>query len=174
MSKHLSPQYILSRIEYIPETGQFRYKAKKVLTQQDKNWNRRYAGKATAVANNQKNYLNVSIDDRKYRAHRIAFLAMTGSLPHDQVDHINGKITDNRWCNLRLATNSQNQMNKGASKLSTTGIKGLRQKQASWFVDISSNGTRYRKCFRHFCDALKHYNEMAPKLQGEFMRLPQL
>jgi hypothetical protein len=41
------------------------------------------------------------------------------------VDHINGKSWDCRKSNLRAATNSQNQANRGVSIRSTTGIKGV-------------------------------------------------
>lgn len=52
-------------------------------------------------------------------AHRVAYKLMTGKDAGNQVvDHINNDRTDNRWCNLRLATRSQNRMN---SKRKTKG-----------------------------------------------------
>lgn len=44
--------------------------------------------------------------------------------PGQQVDHINQDIKDNRKANLRIVTNSQNQMNKqGYNKLSLKGVE---------------------------------------------------
>ncbi len=55
----------------------------------------------------------------KQLAHRLAYKLMTGEDPGNQVvDHINCDRADNRWCNLRLATRSQNRMN---SKRKTKG-----------------------------------------------------
>jgi hypothetical protein len=52
-------------------------------------------------------------------AHRVAYRLMTGKDAGNQVvDHINCDRSDNRWCNLRLATRSQNRMN---SKRKTKG-----------------------------------------------------
>ena len=46
----------------------------------------------------------------------------------NDIDHIHGKETrnDNRKCNLRIATRSQNNMNKGNAN-SNTGIIGIRK-----------------------------------------------
>lgn len=47
-----------------------------------------------------------------YYASRLAFLYMTGEWPEDQVDHINRIKDDDRWENLRPATQSQNSYNR--------------------------------------------------------------
>ena len=65
------------------------------------------------------------IDYRKYLAHRLAYLYMTGTeVPEGyEIDNINRDRSSNEWSNLRLATSSQNKLNRRAS--SNTGIKGV-------------------------------------------------
>ena len=55
------------------------------------------------------------------------FLWVTGELPSLQVDHINRVRADNRWANLRLVTNFENQQNRPrkASGL-PTGVRRLK------------------------------------------------
>lgn len=50
----------------------------------------------------------VRINGALYQAHRIIWFLETGTWPPHEIDHINGICHDNRWCNLRLATPSEN------------------------------------------------------------------
>lgn len=56
-------------------------------------------------------YIAIGLDGTSYKAHRLAFVWMTGRWPTDQIDHRNGDRTDNRWGNLREATQAQNAAN---------------------------------------------------------------
>lgn len=70
-------------------------------------------------------YLGICVGSKRWQAHRIAWALHNGQWPKDQIDHINGIKTDNRICNLREATNSQNGKNLGLSKVNKSGIKGV-------------------------------------------------
>lgn len=65
------------------------------------------------------------------------------------VDHINGIITDNRPCNLRESTKSQNGSNRRTSKNNKTGLKGIRiyhyRKRTVVVAAVDCGGIRYRK-----------------------------
>jgi hypothetical protein len=57
-------------------------------------------------------YIQIRISGKNYQAHRLAWMIVYGEDPKNLlIDHINGNKTDNRICNLRLATNQQNQRN---------------------------------------------------------------
>lgn len=74
-------------------------------------------------------YVVIKLDYKDYRAHRLAFLYMTGEVPPNDVDHENLVRSDNRWDNLRPATHSQNQWNKGPQCNNKTGVVGV-----SWYA----------------------------------------
>ena len=58
----------------------------------------------------------ITLDRVTYHASRLAVLWVTGRLPSKNVDHINGNCGDNRWINLREATQSQNLGNSRATR----------------------------------------------------------
>ncbi|MGP9791186.1 HNH endonuclease [Roseinatronobacter sp. NSM] len=118
-------------------------------------------------------YIKISVLGKRYCAHRLAFLWMTGQEPQDQVDHINGIRSDNRWENLRPATASQNQRNRGIQRNNTSGYPGVTYDKArkQYAAQIKTGG-RLRKIGR-FSTARKAHEareSLAKVLYGEFYR----
>lgn len=74
---------------------------------------------------NKTGYILIYIDGKQYYAHRLVFLYLKGSVPKDQVDHINGIYSDNRYENLRPATNQENGMNRKIGSNNKNGILGV-------------------------------------------------
>ncbi len=87
-------------------------------------------------------YLEVNIDHANFGAHRVIWLMMTGKWPNDQIDHINGDRSDNRWENLRDVTCFENHQNQRISKNNKTGITGVSflQSKKTWHATIYVNG----------------------------------
>jgi hypothetical protein len=65
---------------------------------------------------NSNGHLQISVDGRRYMGHPLAYLYMNGAWPKNLIDHINMDMADNRWCNLRDATHSQNLCNARRSR----------------------------------------------------------
>lgn len=70
-------------------------------------------------------YVRIQIDGKRYLAHRLAWLHVTGAWPRAHIDHINCDPSDNRFSNLREATDAENGRNRGYNINNTSGFKGV-------------------------------------------------
>lgn len=90
------------------------------------------------------------------------------------VDHINRDRLDNRKCNLRVCTRTENNRNVGKKSTSAGRFKGVfwNKKAKIWYVRIGVNGkSKYIGCFKDDIEAARAYNEAAIKYHGEFANL---
>ncbi len=88
----------------------------------------------------------IDVCGQRHRVHRLAWLYMTGAWPNGPVDHINGDEGDNRWRNLRLATDAQNSQNCRVRRHSRTGLKGVVPygNSGRYIVQLRVNGKQVR------------------------------
>lgn len=111
-------------------------------------------------------YVHTTIKQKHVRLHKL--LLDSGKFV---IDHINGNRSDNRKCNLRLASPCQNACNQKISKKNKTGYKGVswNHKRGKYESNIGYQGKSY---FLGYYDspieAAKSYDKAAFKFFGEF------
>lgn len=90
------------------------------------------------------------------------------------IDHINGNGLDNRKCNLRICTNTQNQYNASIRKDNTSGFRGVCWNRGSnkWQAYMRVNGKQTSLgLFTCLIKAAKTYDEAAKKYHKDFANL---
>lgn len=136
-------------LEYCPDTGMF-------------HWRR--TGKLAGNTSGDAGYRRIGIKGRIYLAHRLALLYVSGELP-DEVDHINGNRLDNRLCNLRAATRSENASNVGLSRANRSGHRGVSwsARKRKWLVQVGARG----RVVTRYADDLEVAAQIAQSLRAE-------
>jgi hypothetical protein len=131
----ITQNYLKSILDYNPETGIFVWKVK---------FSKKINIGDVAGTKDSKGYIAIKVNKKTYASHRIAWLYIYGYIPEKQIDHINGNRVDNRICNLREATNQENQFNRQIQKNNTSGVKGVcwSNQQNKWVARIRANGKR--------------------------------
>lgn len=119
-------------LHYDLETGNFRWKQSRG----------RAASNSAAGTISGSGYIHIRLEGKIYQAHRLAWLYVYGEFPSKYIDHANRIKTDNRICNLREVTKSQNAQNTLVSKANTSGIKGVNwcKRDKKWRASIKLNG----------------------------------
>lgn len=127
---------IRSLLDYDQLSGAFRWRV---------NVGNVKAGSVTG-SKTKKGYLLIRADKKAHLAHRLAWFWMTGQWPAHQIDHRNLKKDDNRWKNLRQATNADNHLNRGKNRNNTSGYKGVSfdKKTGRYAAYLNSKGKKHR------------------------------
>lgn len=100
----------------------------------------RNKGKPAGCLNPKDGYVQIQIAGVSYKAHRLAWLYVTGEMP-EFVDHLNCVRSDNRFANLRMASakiNSQNR--RTASVGASSGRLGVTNRSGKWQARITIDG----------------------------------
>lgn len=152
-------------LAYDPQTGVLTWRVARSGTAQ--------AGAVAGSLNKGSGYICVYIDNIGYKAHRLIWALVTGEQPAGEIDHRNLCRSDNRWANLRDATEQQQRGNRRAYSNNTSGIKGVHWCKASqkWIASVGDNGRR--KTLGRFDTkeaAAAAYAGAALRIWGEFAR----
>jgi hypothetical protein len=106
-----------------------------------------------------------------YKKTHVIWLWVKGYWPDFEIDHRNRNATDNRWVNLRRATVSQNNANKGLQKNNKSGFKGVYKESDSgkWRAVLKFNKTTiHLGRFEVAEEAARAYDKAAKEHHGEF------
>ena len=103
----------------------------------------------------------------KIYMHRIILNPPTGLM----VDHVNKNGLDNRRCNIRICTRSQNGINRESKHGSLSKFKGVtwNYRDGLWYATIKKNQVTHRLgAFKNEIDAAIAYDIAALELYGDF------
>lgn len=149
-------------VKYDPETGVFTW-VKSPSANSPKG--------SIAGSTDTAGYRRISLLGKQVSAHRLAVLWMTGSMPEDEVDHINGIRSDNRWANLRVCDQSQNRQNVNIRSDNKVGVKGVRiTKNGRFEAQVIANKTRKSATFMTLSEAAEWVRSTRIAMHGEFAK----
>ena len=113
-------------------------------------------------------YRCVKVANKDIKEHRFIFAFVEGKWPFEDVDHINGNKSDNRWSNLRAVSTSVNMQNQTrAHKCNASGLLGVTKSSYSskWRARIRINKKEiYLGLFDDEHEAHKVYLEAKKRL----------
>jgi hypothetical protein len=164
----LSPDYLRSILDYDRETGVFTWKVRRRCQ-----GGRTVIGAQAGFVRGCDGYVFIGIDGTAYPAQKLAWLHVTGEWPIAIVDHKSRDRADNRFDNLRLATQTENNQNKSIRSDNASGVTGVSFDDARgrWAARLKTGG-KYLHLgrFATIDDAVaarraaerKHFGEFAP------------
>lgn len=143
---------LLERFSYDPQTGDLVFNKHPYKSYEGKSCGYRHAS----------GYIVVNYKGKKYRAHRIIWMMMTGEDPRElTIDHIDQDKSNNSWRNLRLATHTEQQHN--VSHL------GYRKTPWGFSVRIMVEGERVTLgTFKTENEAQSAYTAKCKEIRGSF------
>ena len=128
----LTQEVLKQHLDYDPDTGVFIRKTG-------------YLAGTVAGYIGKNGYRYISVRNKDYLAHRLAWLYMHGAWPQNDIDHKNRVRLDNRIENLRDVTKSVNLLNQGLHTDNTSGVRNVywHKQNKKWVVNRNQNNKRY-------------------------------
>lgn len=156
-------EYLHEALHYSPSDGLLTWKERPLTHFKFKRdylgWNKRFAGTPAFKRVHKDGYLQGCINNRRYKAHRLAWFYVYGVWPTNEIDHKDTIKTHNWIENLRDVTHSGNQQNKiKALKNSKTGFLGVcfNKENGKYKAQISVSGKK--KYIGYFDSAEEAHN----------------
>lgn len=134
----LTAKLVRELLHYDVLTGVFRWKVDRMCGR----YHKQFAARAGDIAGNvcKDGRVQIGILDRRFRAHRVAWLYVYGEwVP--EIDHIDGNNSNNAILNLRIADRFMNMQNlHKAKKQNACGFLGVRKHHLKFVAQISVRG----------------------------------
>lgn len=126
----LTQERVKQVLAYDPLSGIFRWLICEVV-------NQIHPGDV-AGCRSDKGYWHIRVDGELHYRSRLAWFYMTGEWPTKFVDHRDRERQNDRWKNLRLATNQDNIRNSKLRIDNSSGVKGVywMKRHRSWQASI--------------------------------------
>lgn len=143
MAQKLTVERLWAVLDYCPATGIFTWKHRPETHRGAAIFNSRYSGKKAGCPDVH-GYIQIMVDGRNYKAHRLAWLWVHGEWPPADmdVDHRDRNPANNAISNLRLATPQQNVCNTGARKAGHVKGTYWSPRDKKWSAWIYVNGRK--------------------------------
>jgi hypothetical protein len=155
----ITPERLREWLNYDPKTGIFTWRIRKSYRIQ--------VGQAAGhIA--EDGYVTIRVNGRSLKAHRIAWLFVTGEWPREEVGHKNWVLSDNRFENLEPRTRAEvMQSQRSAHKENATELLGVSQFGKGFRSQIKVDGnTIYLGYFRTAEEAHSAYINAKRKLHA--------
>lgn len=156
--------------DYDPDTGVLTHRPRSVgwfsADRFASAWNARFAGKVAGSVGG-KGYCQVNVQGRVMQAHRVAWVIMTGEVP-DEIDHINGDKSDNRFANLRAVSHQENGRNLKRARNNSSGVTGVgwNKRFGKWQARIKVAGRSKSLGYFDSLTRAKEARRIAEKVHG--------
>lgn len=129
----MDQDFLKTLLSYEEATGAFRWKAHRMSS---------LIG-MIAGHKHKRGYVIISIQDKKYYAHRLAWFYVHGFWARE-IDHINRDRSDNRIVNLRDVDHATNMANQSMRSDNKSGFRGIFviKKTGKWAAHTTVRGKR--------------------------------
>jgi len=128
MREFPTKERILEQYDYDPDTGVFTWKKDGI--------NPLVRIGARAGKTCPDGYRSLSVGCLRFQASWVAWFLSTGEWPKSEIDHVNHDRGDDRFCNLREATRSQNCGYKRSLVGNANGYRGIKMQSSGRFLAV--------------------------------------